>query len=669
MSAILELAQLGIWGLLWAMGGIWLAGSAFNLTKDEQLITGLALGLVLENWLANLLARALPVSLSFWTAAGLVFAGGLFFSILINHSNLERLIKIRLFWGQIFALCSLALLLTLVGRGMAILEDYQNLPTISLMAAGDIPPHFALDPERVFNYHYDTLLLATQLDTLAGLYPWMGLDLARGLCAALTLLLGYLYTRRLTRSHLAGILAVLVGLFAGGARWLILLLPEPFLANLSANIFMLGTGSTSAPTFQAALMGTWQVDTGSPFPMPFALANGINPPWIWTFHAGGGAIAAVASAALLLTHNRWQGWLGGVISTILVAAIALGSELSMVTIVGSLLLVAIIQKASHRSSNLPSSLRNWLVVAVAASIIAAFQGGVLTGAVTDIFAKVLPGTPGGNSYFTGGFQFLWPPALLSTHLGYLAFNNPYQLSAALFEIGPLIFTLPLVLIWGWKTYRFQRWYESALFLGALLSFFFVFVKYTGSAGPTAITRIQSSLFILPRTWAVPVLWIWAHKRSQTIKTTIAALFVISMIGGISLLGYELIGIARPQFGTFINVMDVRMMNQYWNKLELGTLIFDPVVFRAPTVFGRATNSHQTWYTAKTDWVRLSDNPEPRSLREFGFSYAYFDVKYWDEMSLDLQDLWDGAGCQQLLAQEESKNPYDFRRLYDIRNCE
>jgi hypothetical protein len=30
--------------------------------------------------------------------------------------------------------------------GLAILDDYQNLPTTALIATGDIPPHFPLNP-------------------------------------------------------------------------------------------------------------------------------------------------------------------------------------------------------------------------------------------------------------------------------------------------------------------------------------------------------------------------------------------------------------------------------------------------------------------------------------------------------------------------------------------
>ncbi len=72
-----EAAGLFIWAGLWALGGIWLLRAAFNLRHDEQVLAGIGLGLVLQNWLANLLGRFLPVPLAFWLAAVLMFLGGL----------------------------------------------------------------------------------------------------------------------------------------------------------------------------------------------------------------------------------------------------------------------------------------------------------------------------------------------------------------------------------------------------------------------------------------------------------------------------------------------------------------------------------------------------------------------------------------------------------------
>ena len=77
-----------------------------------------------------------------------------------------------------------------------------------------------------------------------------------------------------------------------------------------------------------------------------------------------------------------------------------------------------------------------------------------------------------------------------------------------------------------------------------------------------------------------------------------------------LLGIQLAAIQRPVLATFISPMDARMSQQYWNRLDAGAEIFDPVVFRAPTVFGRFTNSSPSWYTRFAAWQALRDAPDP-----------------------------------------------------------
>lgn len=668
LSRLLDLLPLGFWMILWGLGGILIVRRAFNLYPREQALAGFGVGMVLQNWLANLLAHWIPTPQVFWVATGIIFVAGILSWAPFSRPRLKEMFRIPFNPWKWVALVGLTVFLTLVGRGMAILDDYQNLPMTSLLATGDIPPHFALDPKIIFNYHYFTLLFAAQLMRVGQMYVWMALDTARALGFSVALLLGYDYTRRITRSQLAGFLTVLMGLFAGGTRWLFLLLPPDFLHTLSAQIKMIGSAATSAGSFYNALMGVWQVETGSPFPLPFAFANGINTPGIWLFHAGAGALEGITTAFLLLSHNRWRGWRAGVTTAALLAALAIGSELTVVLMGVGFFLLAVIEAFRRKTLRIPAGLWKWLVVFLAVAVFSAFQGGVLTGAVSDLINRFLPGGGTASSYFTGGFRILWPPVLLSSHLGYLSLTNPYQALAAFFEVGPLVLVLPLVLIWGYKTYHWKRWYEASLFLMAVLSIFWSFVDYTGSAGPTAITRVQGALITLPKGWAVPVMWIWLRKRSTGLKTASASLFAVSMITGLVMLGYQLIGAARPTFGVFLSVLDAQMTNRYWNRLEPGVLIFDPITSRAPTIFGRPTDSNLTWYTEKPEWVQLAKEADPYSLRAYGFSYAYLDRKYWDEFNGEVQKAWEEDDCVHLVDQVEYAGPYDFRRLYDIRNC-
>ena len=102
-----------------------------------------------------------------------------------------------------------------IGRGLALFDDYQNLPTVSLMATGDIPPHFALDPRFSFNYHYLLLLFAAQFMRLGNMFPWTALDASRGLIIALPLVLAWLWAYRMTCHRVASVLTSMMLMFAG----------------------------------------------------------------------------------------------------------------------------------------------------------------------------------------------------------------------------------------------------------------------------------------------------------------------------------------------------------------------------------------------------------------------------------------------------------------------
>ncbi len=125
-----------------------------------------------------------------------------------------------------------------IGRGLALFDDYQNIPTASLMATGDIPPHFALDPHFSFNYHYLLLLFAAQFMRIDSMVPWTALDASRGLIIALPLVLAWLWTYRMTRNRVASVLTSIMLMFAGrGALAVTLIAAAYFAVDLQSNYF------------------------------------------------------------------------------------------------------------------------------------------------------------------------------------------------------------------------------------------------------------------------------------------------------------------------------------------------------------------------------------------------------------------------------------------------
>jgi hypothetical protein len=679
---IIKLIQIGLWCGLWGLGGIWIVRSALNLRPNEQVLAGIGAGLVIQTWLANLLGRLLPVPLAFWAAAGLTLLAGLGMSLPLKKGDWGGLFRFSIPTFQLVTLILLSFGLIVVGRGLGVLDDYQNLPTTSLLASGDIPPHFALDPNLQFDYHYFTLLSAAEFMRIAGAYPWNSLDIVRGFSFALTLILGALWIQRATGSRLAGFLGALVGAFSGGTRWLMLFLPDNVIQWISPQIHMIGSGAQSAADFGTALTAPWAVETGAKWSIPFAFSNGINVPAIWTYHAGWGGLVTVITALLLLAANRWRarGWRGPVVMVVLLAALALGNEVTLAQLIVALVFLAVVLivvnliRARRKGEKiawktlLPAGLLEWAWVLIPAGLIALVQGGVLTGAFMGLLGR-LSGQAARASYFSLQFAPAWPPAVLSSHLGSLALTNPAQFIVALFEVGPLVVLLPFPLIWGWKAVRAGRWYEATLVVFPVLALVTLVINYTGNAGPTALNRIQSQIFTLTGTGiAFAALWMWLKGHSDAVKAATAGLLVVGVFGGLVLFGFEVMAAATPLRATFVTDLDARMEDHLWNRLEPGALVFDLTAWRSPTLFARATDSHSTWYSSKPEWDALTEDPDPYKLRAAGFSYVYQDNNFWNLISLKVQKAYSDP-CVQVVDEAKAKRTADFRRLVDIRTCQ
>ena len=385
------------------------------------------LGATTQAWFANLLAFLLPAPAAFWGGALLTLALGLAFTQTLSPRKILRAL-LPISWRQAAALLFLAYLFTAIGRGLLLFEDYQNLPTISLMARGDIPPAFALDPNVRFGYHYLMLLFASEITLLGGIVPWNALDFTRGFFFALTLLLAYLWVGRMTRSRLAAYAGAFFTAFAGGARWLLLLLPTAWVETLSKQITLLGSAAQSVPDLARGLALPWAVDGGPPIPFPFAFINGVNVPLVLS-HGGSGMMVSALALLILLVYRFARDWRGYIALAILLAALANLSEHAYLAAFFGLGLALVLHWIRTRSLKIPRDFLPWIGLGAASGLFAAIQGGVLTELIRG-FLRPRAGSTSPDSYFTVGFSFSPRPTIISGHLGLLDLTNPPQLLVA-----------------------------------------------------------------------------------------------------------------------------------------------------------------------------------------------------------------------------------------------
>ena len=651
------LLMLLVWAAVWSIGGIWIIRAAFRLQPREQLVAGIAVGLVIENLLANWLARLMPVAPDAWTAALIILAFG--FALKIRQ-GWRNLIQIKLFPAQIILFVLILGTAVQIGRGMPIYDDFAHLPETSMMAAGYIPPVFSLNPSIPYGYHYFLMLFAAQISRVGQIYVWTALDLARGLSFALAVMLAGLFTWRLAGSRLAGWLGGAFMAFASGTRWLLLLLPPRALSWLSSGVNMVGSGKASGENLAAALLNSW-ASTSGPIPFPFAFVNGIIYPGTLNLFNIAGLMTACISLLLLLSFNRWKNAWAGVVSALLIAATGLLVEAEVALFAAAWLIIFLVWRFTHRKIKTPNQLGAWMWTAGAGTLLALLQGGAWTDMLTGWVQRLFMNT-GPFSYQTIQFEFAWPPGVVSQQLGVLSFFNPRQLIVALAELGPMLLVLPFLVIWALKAYRSGRWLEAAVIISGVMTTGMIFVHFAGVTGVENTARLFSFMELC-KLFAVPVGWVVFRK----IKAVGLSLAFATMFAGIFILGVDLAAMQKPVTSDFLTSLDVRVMQKYWNRLPPGAMVFDWNPNRSAVLFARPVNSSTSWYSKKPEWEDLASNPEISQLQAAGYEYIYFDQKSWNNLQPDQRMQFEQT-CAHLMDEEIDSGGMVFRRLVDLTEC-
>ena len=659
----LQLVPLILLLLLWGAGGWLLTIGWFDPESHELGLIGFGLGLVIANWIGNFMARFLPMSLAFWAAAFLTLGFGIFAAWPLKRKLFSERPKIQ--WSSWLLFIAVAFVFTLIGRGLGMLDDFQNMPTISIMATGDIPPHVPGVPEVRYGYHYFLILLGVQFMQVASAPPWTALDLARGLTLALAVFLTGLLAWRLTRNRTVAWVSAVFYALASGTRWLLLLLPGTLLNRVSSELSLIGSGSDTASNLFEALSRNWAVAGNGPIPFPFAFVNGVNPAAIMAHH-GYGVSANLILLLLLLLAGRHRTWMAGIPFTILLASLALANEVDFVLLYLGVVLVAIVWVIQNKNIRPPQSARFWIIVVVLAGGFALIQGGMTT---EVLLGRLSPSMTETDSYFQVGFSIV-PPTVISSHLGRLSILNPFQFLAALFEIGPIVLALPLILAWGYMAFRAEQWFQTALVASAIPSLLTIFVEYSGNAGVTATTRLLSYSFFVCRILAVPLVWLWLQNQVEWKQHGAYGLGAIAVLSGAVLFAIQLIAIPRPAYTYFITDMDARFYERYWNRLSPPSAwVLDPISSRAQSIFGRQAESMVNWGVNTPEYLALLENPDPYQLNAAGYRYVYADKEYWKQYDAQLNQ-----PCVKILEtiegvrQERSGAAPDFRRLADISEC-
>ncbi len=655
--------DLALWGglslVVWASGWLLCAG-LFRLRSRERLASGLAVGLLLVTLLVNLLAQFLSLDTAYWLAAGLL----LVFALLAAWREkvvIGALLADVRHVGPLLSLGVLFLIMLGINRGLALFDDYSNIPLVSMVATGDVPPRFFLNPTKVLDYHYGLHLMAAGLVRIGGFYPWTALDVYKAFSMSLAAVLGVLWYRRFARLSVAVLGGGLFVLFAGGTRWLLLLFPPAWLEIASRGVVLTGSMTAATRALPQALSGAWAIH-GAPFPFPFAFVAGFARPLTLAMGSGSALPEMSLFLLLLLGRRTWRP-LQGTVFGLLVAATALISESLFVVVLGGIALTMLWHGLRTHSWN---AVKSWFWVLLPGVILVPWMGGVLSVTLARALGW-LRGEPVEMGLGVPGVGLRWPPAVLSPHLGPLSLTDPGQLLIALVEMGPLLFLAPLVTWVSWNWLRRGKLLLAGLGLMAWVSFLVpIFVRFVEF--DRNISRLTGAALSLWGVLGLPYVWMAFRRGRETLRVAIGVAYMVTLIGGLGLLPAQLTAILQPQASYYIEEPDLWMARDFWNQLEGEAWVLDPrFAFRPAAIFGRTTGpAYRNLYVPEPEFERLLERFSPRLASQAGYDYLYIDRYYWRRLAPEQRRLFQDE-CVVLVAERKTALG-DFRRLYNIQGC-
>jgi hypothetical protein len=664
---------------LWWVGGWLICSHAFRLRSRERLLTGGATGMLLFIAWSNLLARVLPLMVAWWGGATLVLLVGGVVAWRSKRGPFLPLGDLRA-WPQLVALVALAALFAAINRGLAIFDDYHNLPLVSVMAAGDVPPHFYLNTASRMAYHYGLHLFAASLVRQAGLFVWSAFDASKAFTLALTGVLGWLWFRRVTMSHAGAWLGAGLALFGGGARWLLLFFPFDWLKAVSLQVQLQGASAFSGPDLFVNMTRPWLVEGDGPLHFPFAFVNGIFTPGVMALGGSGALPLATLFLLLLLARRTWNGWELAIYS-FLVASLGLTAEYLFVPLVAGLFLVILVYALTLRSffnrkltakasdagrARASHWILQWAIMLILSTLLAFLSGGLLTEMLRRWVELSLGGSATAGSGFIG-FSLRWPLALVSAHLGALSLADSGGWLVGLAETGPVLFLAPWVIYWTWKRLHRRDWVYPALGLGAAIGFLATMVVQYVERDRDITHMSGAALFI----WMVlgyPLAWNAASRGGRWVRGLLGGIYGVVVFGGVVLLAFQLLAIPRPLQTTFVSDEDIYMGRKYWDRLDPGTQVLDNIPHRAITLFGRGGGqAYQDFFMPLPEWEALVASPDARRVAQAGYDYIYFDDEWWNEITRELRRDYRSNSCVRTVEYYIHLG-ISTRRLLDVRGC-
>lgn len=645
---------------IWTFAGLIIYTSVFNLERKERLIVGFILGMGLYLFLLNLFGRWFEPAVAFWfpNIILLIFCGAV---ILIKKESAIDF-KDLSSWPIVIIAIILALYFVFIERGLGIFDDRKNLSIISLMANGDIPVHFFLNPTELYGYHYGSQLLGASLVRLGGLFPWSAFDLSKSISWALTIVLVFFIANRYLDTK-KSILTAFLFIFLSGTRYLLMFLPENNLQFFDAYVDFQGISQDMMVPFSKSLFQPLEMGGGPPNPYLFGFLTGFRHPHIME-HAGTWSFAQVLIFVIWLLADRVKNNYAIPIFTILFSLLALSWESSYgLILIGVFSIFFLLSLRRNQKSNVSGML---FYAALLSIPVVLLQGGSITELAKQLISSLGSQTGATYSYAPQGsiVSFQWPPALFSAHFGSLSFFSIPQLILVIFDLGPIIFFVPFLIQWGLKQIKNNDWPQAVIQISAIAGFFLpVFISYDRS--PRDIGRFFGHAISI---WNIlALIFIFRVTVKNHLIKVISICSVLLMIVSGLVLGYvQMSAVKKPILAEVIDGIDAHVAFQLWGNFSSSDVILDPGrEWRAIVLTGMPTKINLEKDPA--DWSSFLLTPDIGEFSKAGYNYIYIDNAWWGTITEEYQKEM-SQDCIDVILDTGTNDEYQFRKLIDITGC-
>jgi len=652
---IMNILILGIEFLSIGIGGFFLVSCFSRLEVRNRLLPGIALGMVLYITFGNIGAQFITLRAASLISSGLILIIGIA-AAWRHRLNILSQIPAADYVAQLVVFLGLIILFVFINRGLAILDDYHNLPLVSIISTGKVPPPFYLRTNTQMAYHYGLHLFSAFLVAQGGLFPWSAFDIGKAIMIALTISTAWIWFRQFKLDTTGLLISLMIFTLAGGTRWLLLFTPASWLQNASTSLNLFGAGHPTSIWLTENLTSLWDIEGAGPFPFPFAFASGVFHPLIFSLGSNSSLPVLTILLILLIRPEKWS--LPAILlQSLCIASLGLTAELWLAILyIGTAIAVPV-------SLLRKKSLTQWLpwiaILAIPIPLIL-LQGGVATETFKNQFNLY-----SSNTLTTGfgHFEFQTIPTVISAHLGFLPLIKLNTLIIALLEIGPVLLLIPFSIIYLRRAWKEVDFAPIVLLLGTyFLSLITLFMHYSVPRDTARIIGNSGFLWLIA---GLPILF-KPENRHKFIWNLNRIVCSISTVSGLVFLSIMLISIKNPLQSYFITGPDAQISSIYWDKLEENAQIFDPYPPRSATIFGRISDAKSSTHVFLDSYKKLLDNPLPTAAAEAGFDYYYLDEQAYNSMSPEQQKSFYDSCVYSMEAIEDDLG--NLRIFYDISSC-